>query len=75
VSRIFGDACHPPLGTSASVSEQVAPFSGAKKPETTHLEWFRVLYRKTKKLENRRFLQNDLFQLGPKRAGLQPIAD
>jgi hypothetical protein len=63
----------PPLGTSASVSEQVAHYSGTKKPEIAHLERFRVLCRKIKKLENRRFLQNDLFQLGPKRGGFQPI--
>jgi hypothetical protein len=62
------------LGTSASVSEQVAPFSGIKNPEAAHFELFRVFCWKTKKLENRRFLQNDLFQLGPKRGGLQPIA-
>jgi hypothetical protein len=46
---LHGVAWHLPLGTSASVPEQVAPFSGTKKPEAAHVERLRVLYKKTKK--------------------------
>jgi hypothetical protein len=62
------------LGTSASVSAQVARQIGTKNPEAAHQKRLQDFWPETKKLKNRRFPQNDLFQPRPARRGLPPIA-
>jgi hypothetical protein len=63
-----------PLWEQVLLFRNKSPIIQAQKnPKRLTWSGFGCYVGKIKKLENRRFLQNDLFQLGPKRAGLQPI--